>query len=69
MGRDRARLQGPVRMLQGGEDPQSPKETILELAKEFPHLDIEIIDEAGQLLFFQEWPRVLKELERFLPER
>jgi pimeloyl-ACP methyl ester carboxylesterase/DNA-binding NarL/FixJ family response regulator len=58
----------PVRMLQGGEDPQSPKETILELAKEFPHLDIEIIDEAGQLLFFQEWPRVLKELERFLPE-
>ncbi len=58
----------PVRLLQGGEDPQSPKETILELMAEFPHLDVEVIEEAGQLLFFQEWPRVLKELERFLPE-
>ena len=58
----------PVRMLQGGQDPQSPTETIRELMLEFPHLDVEIIEEAGQLLFFQEWPRVLKELERFLPE-
>ncbi len=57
----------PVRLLQGGQDPQSPTETIRELAIEFPHLDIEIIEDAGQLLFFQEWPRVLKELERFLP--
>lgn len=57
----------PVRLLQGGQDPQSPTETIRELAVEFPHLDIEIIEDAGQLLLFQEWPRVLKELERFLP--
>jgi pimeloyl-ACP methyl ester carboxylesterase/DNA-binding CsgD family transcriptional regulator len=58
----------PVRLLQGGQDPQSPSETIRELAIEFPHLDIEIMEDAGQLLFFQEWPRVLKELQRFLPE-
>jgi pimeloyl-ACP methyl ester carboxylesterase/DNA-binding CsgD family transcriptional regulator len=57
----------PVRLLQGGQDPQSPTETIRELAVEFPHLDIEIIEDAGQLLLFQEWPRVLQELEAFLP--
>ena len=57
----------PVRMLQGGQDPQSPKATIEELIPQFPNLDITIIDDAGQLLFFQEWPRVLDELERFLP--
>lgn len=58
----------PVRLLQGAEDPQTPAVTVRELALEFPHLDIEIIEDAGQLLFFQEWPRVLKELERFLPQ-
>ncbi len=57
----------PVRMLQGGQDPQSPKATIEELIPQFPNLDITIIDDAGQLLFFQEWPRVLDELEKFLP--
>jgi pimeloyl-ACP methyl ester carboxylesterase/DNA-binding CsgD family transcriptional regulator len=57
----------PVRMLQGGQDPQSPKATIEELAPDYPNLDITIIDDAGQLLFFQEWPRVLDELERYLP--
>lgn len=57
----------PVRMLQGGQDPQSPKATIEELIPVFPQLDISIIDDAGQLLFFQEWPRALDELEKFLP--
>lgn len=58
----------PVRMLQGGQDPQSPKATIEELIPLYPNLDVTIIDDAGQLLFFQEWPRVLKELETFLPD-
>ncbi len=58
----------PVRMLQGGEDPQSPRQTIEELAPEYPHLDVTIIDKAGQLLFFQEWPMALDELEKFLPD-
>lgn len=57
----------PVLMLQGGQDPQSPKATIEELIPQFPNIDITIIDDAGQLLFFQEWPRVLDELEKFLP--
>ena len=58
----------PVRMIQGGQDPQSPKATIEELIPLYPNLDVTIIDDAGQLLFFQEWPRVLKELEKFLPD-
>jgi pimeloyl-ACP methyl ester carboxylesterase/DNA-binding CsgD family transcriptional regulator len=56
----------PVRMLQGGEDPQSPRQTIEELAPEYPNLDITIIDKAGQLLFFQEWQMALDELEKLL---
>ncbi|MEO3999045.1 LuxR C-terminal-related transcriptional regulator [Mesorhizobium sp. CAU 1732] len=53
----------PVRLLQGAEDPQTPAETVRELIVEFPHLDIEIVENAGQLLFFQEWPRVLAEVD------
>ena len=57
----------PVRLLQGAEDPQTPAETVRELMTAFPALDIEIVEDAGQLLFFQEWPRVLGELEAILP--
>lgn len=57
----------PVRLLQGAEDPQTPAETVRELMIEFPELDIEIVEDAGQLLFFQEWPRVFDELEAILP--
>ena len=57
----------PVRLLQGAEDPQTPAETVRELMVEFPNIDVEIIENAGQLLFFQEWPRVLDELEVMLP--
>lgn len=56
-----------VRLLQGSEDPQTPAETVRELAKEFPDLDITIVEDAGQLLFFQEWSRALDELEPMLP--
>lgn len=58
----------PVRMLQGGEDPQSPRATIEELIPAYPNLDVTIIDKAGQLLFFQEWRMALDELEKFLPD-
>ncbi|GHD05206.1 LuxR C-terminal-related transcriptional regulator [Tianweitania populi] len=58
----------PVRLLQGAEDPQTPAQTVRELMPVFPHLDIEIVEDAGQLLFFQHWPRVLDELETMLPK-
>ncbi len=57
----------PVKLIQGGQDPQSPAATVRELMLDFPKLEVEFIEEAGQLLFFQEWPRVLNELEPLLP--
>ena len=59
----------PVRLLQGAEDQQTPAATIRELMTLFPALDIEIMEDAGTLIFFQHWPRVLQELERMLPEK
>lgn len=59
----------PVRMLQGDQDPQSPRKTIEELIPEFPNLDISIIQDCGQLLFFKEWQMALDELEEFLPKK
>jgi pimeloyl-ACP methyl ester carboxylesterase/DNA-binding CsgD family transcriptional regulator len=59
----------PVRMLQGDQDPQSPRKTIEELIPQFPNLDISIIQDCGQLLFFKEWPMALDELEEFLPKK
>jgi pimeloyl-ACP methyl ester carboxylesterase/DNA-binding CsgD family transcriptional regulator len=53
----------PVLLLQGDQDPQSPVQTIRELALDYPHLEVRFVPEAGQLLFFAHWPAVLDELE------
>lgn len=57
----------PVLLLQGDQDPQTPMQTIRELMRDFPHLDVRFLQGCGQLLFFAEWPLVLDEVERFLP--
>lgn len=57
----------PVLMMQGDEDPQAPRENVLERAPEFPDIKIEWLPGCGQLLFFQERWRVLERLEQFLP--
>ncbi len=57
----------PVTILAGSEDPQSPRQTVEELMPVFPHLTIEFADNAGQLVFFQEWRRALQILETYLP--
>jgi pimeloyl-ACP methyl ester carboxylesterase/DNA-binding CsgD family transcriptional regulator len=59
----------PVRMLQGDQDPQAPRKTIEELIPEFPNLNISIIEDCGQLLFFKEWRMALDEVEAFLPKK
>jgi pimeloyl-ACP methyl ester carboxylesterase len=63
------RVQTPVQLLQGDQDPQTPVLTIRELMDEYQHLDISFVPNTGQLLFFAEWPRVLQLLEKFLPRR
>ncbi|MCR5856676.1 alpha/beta fold hydrolase [Mesorhizobium sp. J428] len=57
----------PIRLLQGADDPQAHPDTVREWQQSFPNLDIEIVEDAGQLLFFQHWRRVLAELECYLP--
>lgn len=49
----------PVVLLQGDQDPQSPVQTIRELAVDYPHLKVRFLPNTGQLLFFAEWPQVL----------
>ncbi len=57
----------PVTLLCGMEDPQSPRQTLLELLEVFPHLKAEFVEDAGQLVFFQEQERAFALLERYLP--
>jgi pimeloyl-ACP methyl ester carboxylesterase/DNA-binding CsgD family transcriptional regulator len=53
----------PVLLLQGDQDPQSPVQTIRELAADYPHLALRFVGFTGQLLLFAEWPQVLDEVE------
>lgn len=57
----------PVVLLMGAEDPQAPRQTVEELMPVFPHLKVEFVENAGQLVFFQEWPRALALLRAYLP--
>lgn len=57
----------PVVLLQGDQDPQSPKQTMRELMADFPHLEVRFLPNTGQLLFFAEWHQVLDRLQSFLP--
>ncbi|MCU0829669.1 MAG: helix-turn-helix transcriptional regulator [Tabrizicola sp.] len=53
----------PVVLLQGDQDPQSPVQTIRELAAEYPALEVRFLPGTGQLLLFAEWPQVLEAVE------
>jgi pimeloyl-ACP methyl ester carboxylesterase/DNA-binding CsgD family transcriptional regulator len=52
----------PVVLFQADQDPQTPVQTIRELALDFPALDITFLPGTGQLLFFAEWRKVLDRL-------
>jgi pimeloyl-ACP methyl ester carboxylesterase len=56
----------PVVLLQGDQDPQSPVQTIRELAADYPHLEVRFLAGTGQLLLFAEWPQVLEAVEAML---
>jgi pimeloyl-ACP methyl ester carboxylesterase/DNA-binding CsgD family transcriptional regulator/PAS domain-containing protein len=53
----------PVVLLQGDQDPQSPVETIREIAQDYPHLEVRFLAGNGQLLLFNAWPEVLDAVE------
>ena len=58
---------GPVWLLQGDQDPQTPMQTIRELMGDYPKLQVEFLPQTGQLLFFKEWRQVLDRLTALLP--
>lgn len=60
------RVTVPVVLLQGDQDPQSPVQTIRELAADYPHLEVRFLAGTGQLLLFAEWPQVLEAVEAML---
>ena len=57
----------PAVLLMGAEDPQAPRQTVEELMPVFPHLRVEFVEDAGQLVFFQEWRRAVALLQQYLP--
>ncbi len=59
----------PVLLFQGDQDPQSPLATIRELAADYPHLDIRVLRDTGQLLFFAEWAEVLQAVDQMARDR
>ncbi|MCX7286617.1 MAG: LuxR C-terminal-related transcriptional regulator [Rhodobacterales bacterium] len=59
----------PIVLLQGDQDPQSPVQTIRELAGDYPHLDVRFLPGNGQLLLFNEWPVVLETVRSMVHAR
>jgi DNA-binding CsgD family transcriptional regulator/pimeloyl-ACP methyl ester carboxylesterase len=47
----------PVHALQGADDPYCPPETLAEMRAAYPWIEVEVIDDAGELLIFSHWRR------------
>lgn len=56
----------PVHIWQGHQDPQVPMATVREMQAEFPRFVFHEDPQAGQLIFFKDWPRILDLAESFL---
>ena len=61
------KLQLPIRLIQGDQDPMTPAQTLRELLPDFPGIRASILPGNGQLLFFAEWRKVMAELQEILP--
>lgn len=57
----------PVHIWQGGQDPQTPMATVREMQAEFPRFTFHEDPQAGQLIFFKDWPRILDLVETLIP--
>lgn len=52
----------PTRFINGGQDPSSDVATIAEYREAFPWIEIEVITDAGQLLIYQHFDKVIPKL-------
>lgn len=56
----------PILLLQGDQDPQTPRQTIEELVPAYPDLRVRFLPNTGQLLFFSQWRLALAEVQRYV---
>ncbi len=61
-------LQGsvPVHYLNGLQDPQVPAETLREFQQKYPWINFHDFEDAGQLVFFLKWPKIISLIEKYL---
>ena len=57
----------PIHIWQGHQDPQMPMATIREMQIEYPDIVFHEDENAGQLIFFKNWPRIVDLAESYLP--
>lgn len=62
------KLQGsiPVHYINGLQDPQVPAKTLQEFEVKYPWVDFKIHKDAGQLIFFLKWRKILPLVEQYL---
>lgn len=54
----------PVQFVNGAQDPMIPPETLDDYRSDYPWIDIELHEDAGQLIFFKKWARALELLQK-----
>ncbi|WP_223632778.1 alpha/beta fold hydrolase [Rhodobacter sp. TJ_12] len=57
-----ARGRFPVTFINGATDPIAPPETIAEFREDYPWINFELHENAGQFVFFSHWPRLFAHL-------
>ena len=55
----------PFVMMNGLQNPQVTPETLAEFKRDYPWIEFDVFEDAGQLLFFSKWPQVPDRLEPF----
>ena len=54
----------PIELFQGDQDPQSPLDTVNEIIAGMDHIKMQVVENAGQILFFTAWPHILPKVKQ-----
>ncbi len=52
-----------IELFQGDQDPQSPLATVNEIIADMDHIKMQVVRNAGQILFFTAWPQILARIK------
>lgn len=53
-----------IELFQGDQDPQSPLDTVNEIIEGMDHIRMQVVENAGQILFFTAWPHILPRVKQ-----